>query len=101
MSFSSVAVVLIAKFPVAGKVKTRLTPAITPEQAAAVHRAFLLHLFKRLIDLRPAELFVYFDPPDAQAAMKDLLCSIGPCTFIPQVAGDLGQRLAHVATLVG
>ena len=101
MSLADVAVVLISKFPAPGKVKTRLTSAFTPKQAADVHRAFLLHLVRRLRTLMPAELFVYFDPPDARDAMADLLAEHAPIKLIPQVPGDLGMRLAHVASVVG
>lgn len=98
---AEVAVVLLSKFPAPGKVKTRLTPAITPEQAAGVHRCFLLHLLRRMQRLGPAELIVYFDPPDARAAMADLLTESGNVSLVAQIGGDLGRRIAHIATLAG
>lgn len=101
MSIDAVALVVISKFPAPGKVKTRLAPELSPAHSAAVHRTFLLHLVGRLRDLRPAELVVCFDPPDARAAMADLLAAAGPPTLVPQVDGDLGRRLAGVATEVG
>jgi rSAM/selenodomain-associated transferase 1 len=97
MSLAPIAFVVISKYPTPGRVKTRLTPELSPEQAAAVHRTFLLHLVRRLGDLAPAELFVCYDPPDAQTAMADLLCDLGPPTLLPQVSGDLGHRLAGAA----
>jgi rSAM/selenodomain-associated transferase 1 len=97
MSLAPVAFVVISKYPTPGRVKTRLTPELSPERAAAVHRAFLLHMVRRLRELAPAELFVCYDPPDAQAAMADLLIDLGPPTLLPQVTGDLGHRLAGAA----
>ena len=38
----------MCKYPTPGRVKTRLTPTLTPDQAAAVARAFLEHLSARL-----------------------------------------------------
>jgi len=100
-SFAEVAVVLLSKFPAAGKVKTRLTPAISPDQAAGVHRCFLLHMARRINRLGAAELIVCFDPPDARAAMNDLLADCGKVSLEAQVGGDLGWRIAHVIATVG
>jgi len=102
MSFDATAVVILSKYPTPGRVKTRLTPALSPEQAAAVHRIFLLHVVRRFRAMGPAELIVCFDPPDARAAMSHLLSSVAAdVTLIPQVGGDLGHRLAAVAVDVG
>lgn len=98
---AGVAVVLLSKFPAPGKVKTRLTPAISPDQAAAVHRCFLLHMVRRMHRLGPAELIVNFDPPEAHAAMRDLLDHVARCSLVPQAGGDLGHRIAHIAATAG
>jgi rSAM/selenodomain-associated transferase 1 len=100
-SLHSVGVIVLAKFPTAGRVKTRLTPAIPTSVAASVHRCFLLHLVRRIQSLKPAELIVYFDPPDAQELMRTLLAHLEPLTFMPQVAGDLGVRIGHALDIVG
>jgi rSAM/selenodomain-associated transferase 1 len=96
----SVALVVIAKYPIPGKVKTRLMTALSAETAAAVHGCFLRHVVWRLYKLKPAELFVYFDPIESRDAMHDLLGMDGDVSLIPQKAGDLGHRLANVATVV-
>jgi rSAM/selenodomain-associated transferase 1 len=98
---TGVAVVLLSKFPAAGKVKTRLTPAISPDQAAAVHRCFLLHMVKRVHRLGPDELIINFDPPEARAAMRDLLDHGASYSLVPQAGGDLGHRIGHIATTAG
>lgn len=87
-------IVLVAKVPEPGRVKTRLTPELHATQAAAVHEAFIVHVFQRLRELKPAELVICYDPPTGEAAMRRLLGSPDDVTFMPQAAGDLGQRLA-------
>ena len=99
VSLAALPVIVMSKLPVAGRVKTRLTPALTPQQAAEVHRLFLLHLLDRLIDLAPAELVVCFDPPDAGASMAALL-SPRSLQLIAQSEGDLGNRLAIAANSI-
>jgi len=98
---AGVAVVVLSKFPAAGKVKTRLAPAISFDRAAAVHRCFLLHMVRRVHQLGPAELIINFDPPEAREAMRDLLDHGANNSFLPQAGGDLGRRIAHVATIAG
>jgi rSAM/selenodomain-associated transferase 1 len=100
MSLAPVAFVVISKYPTPGRVKTRLTPALTPQQAADVHRIFLLHLLRRLRSLAPAELIVCHDPPESREPFTDLLADFGPQTLLPQSAGDLGHRLAAIAATV-
>lgn len=89
---SRIQIVLMAKFPHAGKVKTRLTPALSPEQAAKTHETFLEHFAARLAAMSLGEMVICFDPPQSAAAMKDLLSDVSQ-SFVPQVAGDLTARL--------
>jgi rSAM/selenodomain-associated transferase 1 len=91
------AIVVMTKYPTPGRVKTRLTPALTPHQAAAVHRAFLLHWMDRLKRLDLVELIVCFDPPDAEADFRALL-NDDSIELLPQSTGDLGARLAAAAS---
>lgn len=99
VALSRTNVVVLSKFPTPGKVKTRLTvgqDALTPTQAAAVHRASLIHLLSRLTALAPNRLILCFDPPDAAPAFSTLLSptpNLSP-ELLPQSPGDLGQRIA-------
>jgi hypothetical protein len=94
MPLSRTPIVLMAKYPTPGRVKTRLTPDLTPDQAAAVHACFLRHLVTRLARLNPAELVLCFDPPDQASAFPALFDAATTLTFLPQSSGDLGARLA-------
>ena len=42
-------IIMFAKAPVPGRVKTRLQPPLTPEEAAALHRCFLLDQAGRIL----------------------------------------------------
>ena len=96
-----VAVIVMTKRPQSGQVKTRLQPALTPEQAAEVQGAFILHVAGRLDRMDPAELVICFDPPDAGPAMRTLLGDACDATYLAQSPGDLGERIAAAAKVVG
>jgi uncharacterized protein len=83
----AVAIVVMAKFPIAGQVKTRLMSVLSPDQAAGVQREFLLHVVGRLA---PRRVLVCVDPPASEHDMRRLL----EVEVMPQSAGDLGVRLA-------
>ena len=83
------AFVVMTKFPEAGRVKTRLVPAISAAHAARVHREFLLHVVDRL---SPRRVIACYDPPQREAEMRDLLGE--GVELIAQADGDLGDRLA-------
>lgn len=56
--------ILFAKAPVPGKVKTRLVPAITPEQAAQLHRQMVDSAWELLASFRPgAAVELHTDVP--------------------------------------
>lgn len=97
------AIVVMTKYPAAGRVKTRLTPALAPQQAADVHAALLRHGVARLASLAAeidGRVFVCFDPPDAARPFHELLPDVPPAQFLPQSPGDLGARLAAAAEAV-
>ncbi len=89
-----IVVIVMAKFPTPGRVKTRLVPPLTADDAARLHREFLLHLAHRL---RTWPMIACYDPPEALADMRPLL----DVDLVPQSDGDLGARLAAAATQCG
>ncbi len=86
---------LFAKWPQPGQVKTRLAADTSPAWAAQVAEAFLGDTVDRLATVPPRRLLVY-TPRDAEAAFARLVD--GRFDLVPQVAGDLGQRMAAFLT---
>jgi rSAM/selenodomain-associated transferase 1 len=88
--------VVFARFPKAGKVKTRLAADLGIEGAAELYEAFLLDTLDRTAGITKHRLIAY-TPADEAAAVyfeglrrpDDGLC--------PQPEGDLGRRLEFAA----
>ena len=93
------ALVIFAKAPVAGEVKTRLCPPLTPDEAATLHGTFVLDVLEqtrqavtkgrlpvdRYLACSPASDHVFFKIMEERQAVR-LLDQIGP---------DLGARMHH------
>lgn len=89
MSTASRVVIVFAKKPEPGQVKTRLIGSITAVQAAEVHRWCLRLTLDTLSDLGDADLVVAISPDDA-----DFTGFLSQKAQIqPQGSGDLGARL--------
>ena len=86
--------ILFARFPVAGKVKTRLIPALGEEGAAALHRRLVLRTLRTahaFCQSQIVELEIRFAGDNANE-MQHWLGDGWLCR--PQCEGDLGQRMA-------
>jgi rSAM/selenodomain-associated transferase 1 len=92
------ALVVIAKEPVPGAVKTRLAPSLGADGAARAAAAMLADTLAVMARV-DAEPWVCFAPPDARTRMAHLAPG---CRLLAQVEGDLGDRLAACfAALLG
>jgi rSAM/selenodomain-associated transferase 1 len=92
------ALVVIAKEPVPGAVKTRLAPSLGADGAARAAAAMLADTLAVMAQV-DAEPWVCFAPPEARARMARLAPG---CRLLAQVEGDLGDRLAACfAALLG
>ena len=80
-------IIVFARAPQPGTVKTRLTGVLSPESAAALHSAMVTDLVSRLQRLRPVvDLEVHTNVPTSVFRFPDVRVQT-------QVHGDLGQRL--------
>lgn len=93
----SAAVLIFAKYPTPGRVKTRLHRAFTPEQAAGIHEACLVSTLSRLAGGGSGTVPILLFTPDEDAARWDALLGRAGCDppRWPQGPGDLGERLAR------
>ena len=86
--------VVVAKAPVPGKVKTRLIPHLTSEEAADLYRCFLEDRIIAMNSLRGVDLAIAYTPSDA----RDMFTSFSRNEFslFSQKGKDLGERLNSI-----
>ena len=91
---------IMAKQPIAGSSKTRLLPALTPEQAAELSRCFISDAVTAMADLAAAEpgappvkVNIAGTPAQAESYFAELAPGVG---FVAQEGETLGHRLNHV-----
>jgi rSAM/selenodomain-associated transferase 1 len=99
-STRATALVIFAKAPVPGQVKTRLCPPLTPDEAATLHGSFVIDTLERTkaavgklkLDMdrylacAPSSGHVFFKIMEERQGVK----------LIDQVGDDLGARMHHV-----
>jgi hypothetical protein len=86
------AVVIMAKQPQPGAVKTRLCPPLSPQAAAGLYQAFLLDKIAQVGRLEAAHPVIAYTPDTAHP----FFAAIAPhFLLIPQQGADLGARLAN------
>lgn len=88
------ALVVMARVPIPGQAKTRLTPGLSPEQAAELARCFLLDVVAKGAGTPGCDLLLAYTPPDAREAIPAE--AVAACSCLPQPAGDLGARMSGV-----
>ncbi len=97
-------ILILAKYPQAGQVKTRLVPPLSPEQAAQWHKASLRAVCERttscMLNSTQSQPYttnvILVGAPDSQLHSFRKLQLTGIDDYWPQGNGDLGQRLARV-----
>ncbi|ETX00268.1 MAG: hypothetical protein ETSY1_11830 [Candidatus Entotheonella factor] len=89
------AVVMMAKTPQAGEVKTRLCPSLTLEEAAALYRGFLFDTVAKIASLAPVQPVMSYTPASGEAFFA---AAVPDWTRLPQDGADLGARMHHCFT---
>lgn len=94
---SHAALVIFAKAPIPGEVKTRLCPPLTPDEAATLHGSFVLDMlerttlavatlplpFHRYLACAPSSALTFFKVMEERQGVR----------LLDQVGEDLGQRM--------
>ncbi len=93
-----ITVVIFAKAPRAGEVKTRLIPALGPDGAAMLARSLLRHTIEQAIAADVGTVELCRTPDDERTWAEIAVPSI--VAQSTQGAGDLGERLARASKRV-
>lgn len=88
------ALLVFARAPRPGTVKTRLARSIGDEAAAGLYRR-MGHRIVASLAGAPARMVVCYDPPDAEPEIRGWLRP-PPCRYMPQGGGDLGARMSRM-----
>jgi rSAM/selenodomain-associated transferase 1 len=93
----SAALVIFAKAPVPGQVKTRLCPPLTPDEAATLHGSFVLDTLERT-KLAAAKLKLPIDrylacAPSSTLVFFQIMEERQSVKLLDQVGDDLGARM--------
>ena len=91
-ALTPVAVLIMAKAPRAGEVKTRLCPPLSLADAAELYRRFLLDKIDQVRSLGTAGLAIAYTPAEARAFFEEVAPGF---VLLPQRGADLGDRLAN------
>lgn len=93
------ALVVFAKAPVAGQVKTRLIPALGAAGAAMLAQRMLAHALEQALALPVAHLELCVSPDPAHPAFaREVADSGGRLHLTLQGDGDLGERMHRALT---
>jgi rSAM/selenodomain-associated transferase 1 len=81
-------IILFAKSPAPGRVKTRLFPVLRPDLAAELHSAFVLDMIHRFRHVEHTDFELHTD------TCSDAWASLGVTRNV-QISGDLGLKMVH------
>ena len=96
---TDITVLIFAKYPEPGAVKTRMVPPLTFEQAATLHQLSLQTVCEIVMDTARLDATLVVTPDDTASAFggvvgrRDVACW-------PQGDGDLGSRLRRAVSRV-
>jgi hypothetical protein len=91
---SSISIVVMAKAPEPGRTKTRLSPPLTPGEAAGLYSSMLLDTISRIGSLSAVDLWLAYTPDEEEAWFRQ---AIAPSFHLMAQRGDdLGQRMHRI-----
>ena len=89
------AVVLMAKAPVPGRVKTRLCPPLAPAEAARLYACMLGDAAEEISSVGRIARYLFLDRPAAANVLRG--APFSPFERFPQRGKDLGERMCGAA----
>ncbi|MCA1770533.1 MAG: TIGR04282 family arsenosugar biosynthesis glycosyltransferase [Halomonas sp.] len=96
-----VALAILAKAPIPGRAKTRLIPALGPEEAARVHAQLLRHTLEVTCAGFPRERITLWTALDHAHPLFLELAERHGIALSPQPEGNLGERMHHALVQAG
>jgi len=87
------ALIIFAKWPEPGKVKTRLSPPLSEQDASDLYRFMLMDTLEKTREIAGVTRMIFFDGDPERSADFRLLAP--DADVIKQEGRDLGERLAH------
>ena len=89
------ALIVVAKRPQAGQTKTRLTPPLSPEDAAELYENFLIDTLELIRQTRNVTPIIAYLPTGEETYFKSLAPDF---QLLPQCGQGLGERLDNALT---
>ena len=99
LSLSKGAIIIFAKAPVPGEVKTRMCPPLAPDEAASLHGSLVMDAVERTRSLRGVDIFLACSP-GMDHPFFQTLAARHRIRLCDQVGADLGRRMDHALTAV-
>jgi len=96
----SLPLILFAKAPIVGKVKTRLIPDCSAEQAAEIAKLLMEESIRRACESWPGSVYLSVWLDLEHAFFKQMLRQY-PIQIVQQCAGDLGEKMRNALATVG
>jgi rSAM/selenodomain-associated transferase 1 len=94
--FADARILVLAKAPLPGQVKTRLVPPLTPHEAADVHRELVAGTLGRLVPAHVAPVELWCAPHPDRPFFTELEARFG-VRLHRQTGRDLGERMLRAA----
>ena len=94
MTSNACALIMFARPPVAGKVKTRLQPAFTTGEALALYEAMLADGIEKLLRMASGFATPFVSWSDEASPSAELSALLGRVQVEYQMGDDLGERMA-------
>ncbi|MDX1762910.1 MAG: TIGR04282 family arsenosugar biosynthesis glycosyltransferase [bacterium] len=87
------AILIFAKEPRPGKVKTRMTPPWSPEEAAQLSLCFIRDTLEAVSKVSGVDCYLYFTPRESRPVFQGIVPET--CTLVPQKGASFTERCAH------